>query len=81
MRASGAPDARVSWDESSTCACIERTADAVDQTAKPEIHNREISHAWISCMRVSPHSAPLSDGKRDFQLQIINRISLPFPNL
>jgi hypothetical protein len=77
----GGPGDRVSSGGSSTCEGIAHTADAVGQTAEPERRNRGISHAWISCMRISPHSALLSDGKPALQTQFINRISLPIPDL
>jgi hypothetical protein len=50
-------------DVSSTCAGIARTGAAADQSAEPERHNRGISHAWNSCMRISSNPALLSDGK------------------
>jgi hypothetical protein len=65
----------------STCADIARTADAADQSAEPEHHNRGISHVWSSCMRITPHTNVPSDGKPVSGTLGINRISLPIPKL
>ncbi len=70
-----------SSDALSTCVGIAHTADAADQNAEPGRHSRGISHVWNSCMRITPNTALLSDGKSAFRTPSINRISLPIPKL
>lgn len=81
MLASDGRGDRASSGESSTCAGIARTADAADRIAEPEHHSRGISHVWNSCMRITPNTALLSDGKPDFHTLSFNRIPLPIPNM
>ena len=81
MLASDGPGDRASSGESSTCAGIASTADAADQTAEPEHHNRGISHVWSSCMRITSNTALLPDGKPAFCTLSVNRISLSIPEL
>src|SRR5258708_34161738 len=72
-------DDRAFVAESSMCGGIARTAVAVGQNAEPKRHNRGISHAWSSCMRITPKADRLSEGKPVFSAISINRISLPIP--
>ena len=81
MLASDGPGDRASSGGSSTCAGIAHIADAADQTAEPERHNRGISHVWSSYMRITSNTALLSDGRTAFRMLSINRISLPIPKL
>jgi len=81
MPGSDEPGDRASSGGSSMCAGIARIADAADQTAEPERHNRGISHVWSSYMRITPNTALLSDGRTAFCTLSINRISLPIPKL
>jgi len=50
MSTSDASDDRAFSGGLSMCAGIARTVDDVDQTVEPERRNKEISHAWSSCM-------------------------------
>lgn len=81
MPACGGQAARVSWGESSTYACIARIAFAAAQTGECGLHNKGISHVWISYMRVSPNPDLLSEGENISCIKTFNRISLPFPKL
>jgi hypothetical protein len=72
---------RVSSVESSMCVGIARTADAADQIAEPEHHNRGTSHVWSSYMRITSIPGQLSDGQPRLLTLSLNRISLPIPEL
>ena len=72
---------RASVGERSTCVGTECTAVAADQTDELGHHNKGISHAWSSCMRISSNCILLPQEKSAFCMLSVNRISLPIPNL
>jgi hypothetical protein len=79
MSASDASDDRASSDELSMCAGTARTVADVLQTVEPERRNKEIPHAWSSCMRNSSKPAVRTAGKTAFRTLGVNRISSPIP--
>ena len=81
MLESDGPDDPASSGGPSTCAGIARIADAADQTAGPEHHNRGISHALSSCMRITSSPETLCVVKSSVVMRNLNRISLPIPKL
>jgi hypothetical protein len=74
-------DDRACVAEPSMCGGIAHTADAANQNAEPQRHNKGISHALSSCMRITPKTDHQPGRKAALLATGINRISLPIPSL
>jgi hypothetical protein len=81
MPLSDVQDDRAFSGEPSKYVSIARIADGADQIVESACGNRETSHVWSSCMRITPNIDLPSDGKITSYHPNINRISLPIPNL